>query len=359
MKSSAKWLLPALLLGAAVLPLSCGSTTEDPTGGETHFLTRCDTSAACGSTLACLCGVCTLPCDQRAECHGLPGGQCMLYTANNACTEAPTPGRCEVPCAADVDCRVVSALHRCDRGACRAGAAVGGAGGSGGSGGSSSGGAGLGGGGAAGGAGCERGSVSANQVVLLGDSFFAATHQAAAYLESFARNAGALPPGERYRDNSTLTSNSLALSGDGIAEQYARAVTEAPVRVVIMNGGGADVLLGSCNASDASCAVLDAAANALKDLFPRMASDGVQHVVYAFYPDPADATLRARMNTLRPLIQSACASAPLPCHFIDLRPVFAGHAEYVQGDGLNPTDAGSQAMAASIWQTMKDNCIAQ
>ena len=51
---------------------------------------------------------------------------------------------------------------------------------------------------------------------------------------------------------------------------------------------------------------------------------------------------------------------PLPCHWLDLRTVFAGHyAEYVQADQLNPTDAGARASADAIWATMQQYCIAQ
>ncbi|HET9933059.1 MAG TPA: SGNH/GDSL hydrolase family protein [Polyangiaceae bacterium] len=353
MKSEGKHVRSLLLLGAFALAFSCGKQTEDPTGGETHFLTRCDSKAACGSALACLCGVCTLPCDQRAECQGLPGGQCILSSSSGVCTDSAAPGQCDVPCAADVDCRVVSPSHRCEGGACRAGSAPAGTGGSGGS-------SNTGGSGGLGGETCEHGVTPANAVLLIGDSFFATSHQTTGYLESLARAAGALPAGARYRDNSTLLNNALALNGNGILDQYSRGVAEAPVKVVIMNGGGADLLLGSCNPPDPSCPTLTAAASAAQDLLQRMASDGVQHVLYVGYPDPVDSSVRAKMNAFRPLVQSACENAALPCHFVDLRTTFAGHyGEYIQGDGLNPTDAGSEASASAIWAAMQDRCIAQ
>ena len=131
-------------------------------------------------------------------------------------------------------------------------------------------------------------------------------------------------------------------------------------KVVIMDGGGADALLGSCATADASCPVVAAAAAAARDLLSKMATDKVQHVVYAFYPDPIDTNVRATINALRPLVQTACESAALPCHWLDLRPVFAGHyADYVQADGLNPTAAGSRASAEAIWAVMQQYCVAQ
>jgi hypothetical protein len=157
-----------------------------------------------------------------------------------------------------------------------------------------------------------------------------------------------------------LLNNSLALGGNGILDQYNEGFAEASVDVVIMNGGGADVLVGSCDVPDASCPVLAAAAAAANELFAKLADDGVRHVIYAFYPDPADASVRARMDAFRPLAESACAASPVACEWLDLRPIFADHyANYIQSDGLNPTATGSQATAAAIWSVMRARCIAQ
>jgi len=252
-----------------------------------------------------------------------------------------------VACLIDADCSVLSSAHHCERGACRADAP-----------GSDAGAAGAG----ADDAGtCVRGDVSANQLLLIGDSFFAANHQITAYLEGFARDAGVVPTGARYRDSSRLTANALA--NGGIADQYTSALAEAEVKVVIMNGGGADVLVGSCDTVDASCPTIAGAAAAARDLLGRMTTDGVVDVVYVFYPDPVKDTtpnLRAKVDALRPLIENACESSAVRCHFLDLRPTFEGHyTDYIQADGMNPTAAGSQASAQAIWALMQSACIAQ
>jgi hypothetical protein len=205
---------------------------------------------------------------------------------------------------------------------------------------------------------CAAGTAEANEVVLIGDTFFANSHQITAYLEVLAREAGVLQPGKRYRDNSSTTANTLA--GDGIAGQYARAKAEASVRWVIMNGGGADVILSRCEAPITECSALLDAAAAAEQLFVRMAQDGVEAVVYAFYKDPLDPSWREKMDVLRPLIRAVCESSPVPCHWLDLRATFAGHYdEYVLADGISPTDAGSRATAAAIWATLQQACIAQ
>lgn len=344
----ASWTL-ALLFTA----FSCQSERDDPTGGETHFLVRCETgSNTCGSRLACLCGVCTVPCSERATCESLPAAACVASSSVDSCGNPEAPGHCDVACLIDADCAVLSPRHLCQLGACRADPSPGAPSRDASAGGDSA---------ADGPSACVRGEVSANQVLLIGDSFFAASHQITAYLEGFARDTGSLPSGARYRDNSRLTANALA--GGGIAEQYESGIGEAEVKVVIMNGGGADVLLGACDTVDANCPPLAAAATAARELLSKMASDGVVDAVYVFYPDPVKDTtpkLRAKLDALRPLVESACNDAAVRCTFLDLRPTFAGHyPDYIQTDGMNPTAAGSQAAAQAIWAVMQRECIAQ
>lgn len=344
-----------LVLGAILLAASCSTQKDEEIGGETHFLTRCAAdSNSCGPDLVCLCGACTRPCAERSACEGFPVAECV-----NSCGQSPASAHCDVPCASDVDCNVLSPAHRCDAGVCRAQlppTSSGAAGAAGAAGVVDAGGAGAGSGGAAA---CVMGAVPPNQLLLVGDSFLASSHQITAYLEDLARTAGTLGAGERYRDNSRLTANALAFAGNGIHDEYQAGVTEAPVKVVIMNGGGADVLASTC-APNASCPPLEAAAAAARDLFAQMATDGVQQIIYAFYPDPTDSLVRAQMDTLRPLVQSACAASPVPCAWLDLRPTFAGHyTDYIQADGLDPTAAGSQASAEAIAALMREQCIAQ
>jgi len=207
---------------------------------------------------------------------------------------------------------------------------------------------------------CAKSGVTSNEVVLLGDSFFAVEHRVTAFIEDAARQSGVLAPGDRYRDFSSLVGNTLAFLGSGIEDQYTAASAERPAKIVIMTGGGADVLLGSCDVIAPDCPLLVDATNAASALFERMASDGVEHVLYAFYPDPTDAALREKVATLRPLLQSACAASPLPCHWVDLRPAFAGNeADYLDSEGTTPTTEGAQASANAIWSAMREQCIAQ
>jgi hypothetical protein len=328
----ARRLLGPLLLGTALLASSCESAREGPTGGETHFLKPCEPEAdACGGELACVCGVCTLTCSDPAACAGLPAASCAPPRVGDAC-EMPTSGYCDVTCTSDADCAALPAAPRCTGGVCRSSGPVT----------------------------CAASETTGNEVVIVGDSFFAAGHGITAFLEDMARQSGALSAGERYRDHSSLLGNTLALLGSGIEDQYAAAAAESPVNVVIMNGGGADVLLGSCEVLAPDCPLLVEAAAAASALFERMASDGVEHVVYAFYPDPSDVMLRAELDTLRPLLASACENSPAACHWVDLRPTFADHeALYLDVEGTTPTQEGAQAAAAAIGAALQQQCIAQ
>jgi hypothetical protein len=334
-----------LLLPCILLPvLGC---REGParTDGETHFLRTCNPEGnGCSPGLACLCGVCSAPCANTTDCRELSRYAHCVRVVNRpaaaACADTAAPAFCDVRCTSNEDCSVLSSSYLCSNGFCRESSDVGA-------------GAAADAGGAAGGtaaAACPSGQVPGNAVLVLGDAFIAQDHQITAYLENLAREAGALAAGERYRDYSSLAGNSLALDTPSIADQYATGQAEGPVQVVIMDGGGADVLLGSCDDPPApDCEIMVNAVAAADELLAQMAQDAIEHVIWFFYPDPSDAELRAKVDVLRPLLQDACESSAAPCHWLDLQPTFAEHeSEYL-----------FTATAAAIWSTMQAYCIAQ
>lgn len=367
----------ACLFGALALLLACQAKDPIETGGETHFLKTCSgADDECGG-LTCVCGVCTVLCDDTAACANFADAVCVEPGAHGTCSSVDR--RCDVECRNDDDCASVSQFHVCDDGTCRtqspkpeteapeveAGTSTSVATTSGSVATSSEapviaedGAAPI--PDAAGGPACESSTTSPNEVLIIGDSFFAKTHQITAYLEDLARTHGSLPEGERYRDSSRTVANTLSVGGNGIADQYAAAFADAPVRVVIMNGGGADALLAQCDPIDSNCPELVNAAMAAESLLATMASDGVTDVVYAYYPTTTEAALSAKLDALQPLIEAVCANATLDCHWIDLDPTFNGHAEtYLAADGSLPTSAGSQVSAQEIWRVMQSDCIAQ
>lgn len=221
------------------------------------------------------------------------------------------------------------------------------------SGGTSSGGgsSGKGGTGGSGGA-CQKGTVAANEVLVIGDSFIAINHAITNEVERLAREAGALNQNEDYQDRSA---SGTTLANNQIPGQYAAAANQGPIKVVLMNGGGNDCLQNNG----------DAAVSAATTLFETMGDEGTDAVVYFFYPDPQGSlgagSLKGCLDTARPKMKMLCESLTAPkCYFIDLRPVFEGkYSEYVSSDGIHPTTAGGNAAGKAIWKTMQDNCIAQ
>jgi hypothetical protein len=201
---------------------------------------------------------------------------------------------------------------------------------------------------------CSKGQTKGNQVAVIGESFIAATHGITQEIEKQAKANGSLGASEHYVDNSvsgTLLSGSDA---NAIPNQYKKAAQGGMIKYVLMDGGGNDCLQANNG---------DAALSAAQALFPTMAKDGVEKVVYFFYPDPlgsfASGTLKTCLDALRPKMKALCDGLTAPkCYWMDLRTVWNGHSEFTQ-DGIHPTSPGSVATGGAIWDVMKANCVAQ
>lgn len=209
--------------------------------------------------------------------------------------------------------------------------------------------------GAGGGSGtCTKGQTKGSDVAVIGESFIAATHGITQEIEKQAKANGSLGQSEHYVDNSvsgTLLSGSDA---NAIPNQYKKAAQGGKIKYVLMDGGGNDCLQANNG---------DAALTAAQALFPNMAKDGVEKVVYFFYPDPlgsfASGSLKTCLDALRPKMKALCDGLTAPkCYWMDLRTVWNGHSEYTS-DGIHPTSAGSVATGDAIWEVMKTNCVAQ
>jgi hypothetical protein len=241
-------------------------------------------------------------------------------------------------------------------------------GGSGGTGGSS--GAGGTGGASTGGAGgsatCMKGTVKASQVVMIGDSYIQIPGTLQGDIQTLARMSGAIGATDTYR-NYAVSGTSL---GNGqIPSQFTTAKTANPdIKVVIMDGGGNDVLLlnpaclsANPAANNASCVMTVANATmAAKTLAMTMADAGVEDLVYFFYPSVPAATGDILAYS-QPLVESFCSTLVKPkCHFISTKEAFDGkQAQYIGPDGIHPTTTGAQVIAGLIWDKMKADCVAQ
>jgi hypothetical protein len=94
---------------------ACGkSTSHGGTDSSTHWLQRCDQDTDCG-TLSCICGACTLPCEDVAICPNSNLTACAAL-AKSSCSE--TASVCVAACNEDRDCGSVRSELRCLNGQC-------------------------------------------------------------------------------------------------------------------------------------------------------------------------------------------------------------------------------------------------
>jgi hypothetical protein len=260
---------------------------------------------------------------------------------------------------------------------------------------------------------CTKGQVKASQVVMLGDSYLDKSFgNVGANIVADAQKAGALPAGTAYREyylagaavNNGGGNLNIPYQYDVSAKGDLTVASPKDIQIVIMDGGGNDVLIDqqSC-LTDATAAAqmadmgcMNAVAGAvgrMKSLWQEMASDGVKQIVYFFYPhlDPAGGGLLPAPSPGVNLIDDyaapqyqkiCCGSSFTPtataytcsgdapgtrCTYVDTRPAFTGHSgalgepgpDWILSDHVHPNAMGSTAIADLVWSAMVANCIAQ
>lgn len=190
--------------------------------------------------------------------------------------------------------------------------------------------------------------IKGSEVLVIGDSFLAMSHDITKRLEENARKAGILDTNDRFRDNSVSGTLLNGGSSPNIPQQYKNGVNAGTVKYVIMDGGGNDCIMGS----------VDGAASAFNTLIKEMEKNGLVKLFYLFYPDAQGGLatmLNPNLNRLRPMIQDTVLKSTTPKgYFLDLRPTFQGkYSQYILSDGIHPTQAGSYAAADAIWAEMQ------
>lgn len=196
---------------------------------------------------------------------------------------------------------------------------------------------------------CPHAQVSASEVLWIGDSWILVPGSQHTRVRDAAREIGAIGANDDYTIGAVAASTMAA-----IADQYtAQEAGVTKVKVLIMDGGTWDTIVGM--GSDAS---VTGAANTFVQLLAQVASDGtVDHIIYFLTPDVPGIP---GVVALRPLLRYACDASTVPCHFIDLTPLWTGHPEYsVPGVIPVPTEAGGIVIADAIWSVMQQSCIAQ
>jgi hypothetical protein len=223
---------------------------------------------------------------------------------------------------------------------------------------------------------CEPGPTTGSSVLLIGDSYMDINTKAfGTELQKLAKAAGALASGEKYTDRSVSGSQMVGgLIGPNIPTQYANENnSDGHIKTVVMDGGGNDVLLGDRNcitvqAPPESQHCVDTIAGtvaAAKTLFAKMAADGVENVVYFFYPHLPGGGLGgtksledATLDYSLPITRESCEGAPVHCVFVDTVGLFGETAGDFQ-DGIHPTVANINKISAAVWDAMVTECVAQ
>ncbi len=112
-------------MAAALAVMGCGDAGTDPVlTSETHWMQACADGDACGDSGVCLCGVCTLACEDDGDCAGagaltscVPAG---AQATELVCGAALTPSRalCLAPCEGQDACGEVGDGLSCQEAHC-------------------------------------------------------------------------------------------------------------------------------------------------------------------------------------------------------------------------------------------------
>jgi hypothetical protein len=244
---------------------------------------------------------------------------------------------------------------------------------------------------------CVAGQVQPNEVVMLGDSYLDAPWGNVGptlMMEANATYRHYYIGGASLAWGNPSTQFYIPYQFDPMALTDISVMNPSDIKVVIMDGGGNDVLIGntSCETTappgNSSCVTtVQNAVNEAQTEMRAMAAKGVQSIVFFFYPhlDPAGGgilqtpapTINDTLDYAYPLAEEVCCgssftssitnyscsgqpAAGTTCVFIDTRPAFEGHlTDYIKSDKVHPTQAGAQVIANLIWSQMQSHCIAQ
>jgi GDSL-like Lipase/Acylhydrolase family len=211
--------------------------------------------------------------------------------------------------------------------------------------------------------------TAGSQGVFIGDSYVNYINSLAPLVASRARMAGALPTGQNYRDVA-VAGTSLNYGFGPIPSQWDGIARGASVDVnfVIMTGGGNDVLINNsyCLAAgsdqDTRCQmVAQESLKTLNEMWASMKMKNVADVIFFYYPHVPYGGEDV-LDWVYPMMKSQCEAqntATYTCHFIDLRPLFEGHGDYIGIDQIHPTATGAGVIADELWKTMMQKCIGQ
>src|SRR4051812_5290556 len=199
---------------------------------------------------------------------------------------------------------------------------------------------------------CSPKPVLASEVLWIGDTWVLIPGLQHTRVRDLARAAGALGPNEDY-----VNVGAPSVDMAAVAQQYrTRESGPTKVKVIIMDGGTWDTIAAQAKGDPIAPAIDNAVSN-FQRLLAEVAKDGtVEHIVYFLVPELPGVP---GVATMRPRLQQVCADSTVPCHFLDLQPLWLAHPEFTSPDGFQSSEPGARVIADSIWTIMQENCIAQ
>jgi hypothetical protein len=201
---------------------------------------------------------------------------------------------------------------------------------------------------------CLRGQVTADEVLWIGDTWVLLPDGRAAreQVRDHARGAQVIADMASY-----ASAAEAATSLSDIVQQYEeRQAGMTKVKVLLMDGGTWDTIIAGMAGETVETATR--VVTEFEQFLAKVANDGtVQHIVYFLMPElPRIPGVRE----LRPGLQAAWEASTVPCHFLDLQPLWEGHPEYTDSvSGIQPSADGAAVIGDEIWRIMVENCIAQ
>lgn len=187
------------------------------------------------------------------------------------------------------------------------------------------------------------GTATANRTVMIGDSVLASDQKIQHFIE---RHVG------HSIENYAVIGASLHEGWvASVPEQYASVDKTPPIDVLVLDGGGNDVMSHrrDCEAFDDACRVaIDEASDMVAHLLDQIKTDGVKHVLYVgFYQIPGlGPVAKYGSEKLRNICHGSCV-------FVDLFNVSVPLA----WDGMHPSDEGYDTIALQVMTSARKHGI--
>lgn len=197
-------------------------------------------------------------------------------------------------------------------------------------------------------------------VVIIGDSTWAKTGAEARYLRQFS--------GQIYRAY-YISGTQIDGGANDIESQYDRAISEGPIRTLIMDGGGNDFLQGGLLIPNQTIREIN---EAYERIFAKAARDGVENIIVQGYYDSPVINRKTSLSEIEvsQVTREAGRKYNMNTIYFDPSndPWFASRVrvtetgttyDYLLDDNIHPDDNASRRLARLVWNIMVANDIEQ